>query len=58
MNAYFYVLGLMLVGALWGAFSAWRRGGRPLDIAQYAGVKMIIGGILGFLLTVILARLG
>jgi hypothetical protein len=57
MNAYFYVLGLMFLGALAGAFLAYRRGGRPLDIAQYAGVMLIIGGIFGFLLTVILSRL-
>jgi hypothetical protein len=57
MNAYYYVLGMMLLGALWGAFMASRRGGRALDIAQYAGALAILGGIIGILLTVILARL-
>jgi hypothetical protein len=56
MNAYYYVLGMMLLGALWGAFLASRRGGRALDMAQYAGSLAILGGILGVLLTVILSR--
>jgi hypothetical protein len=57
MNAYYYVLILMLLGALLGAFSAYRWGGKGLDIAQYAAVFCIIGAILGFLLTIVLARL-
>jgi hypothetical protein len=50
------VIAAFTLGALWGGFLARRRGGRKLDIAQYAvafGVAFAIGGLF---LTVILER--
>ncbi len=50
------VIGGFVIGALWGGFSARRRGGRPADIAQYAAVYGIILGILGLFATIIIHR--
>lgn len=47
----------MLLGALIGGWRAWRRKGNRLDIAQYAGVYLIIFGVLGMILTIVLERL-
>ena len=46
----------MLIGALFGGWRAWRRKGNRLDIAQYAGVHLIIFGVLGMILTIVLER--
>ncbi len=51
------VIGGLVIGALWGAFSARRRGGKPADIAQYAAVYAIVLGILGLFLTIAIERL-
>jgi len=51
------VIGGLVIGALWGAFSARRRGGKPADIAQYAAVHAILLGILGLFLTILIERL-
>lgn len=51
------VIGGLVIGALWGAFSARRRGGKPADIAQYAAVYAIVLGILGLFLTILVERL-
>lgn len=51
------VIGGLVIGALWGAFSARRRGGKPADIAQYAAVYAIVLGILGLFLTILIERL-
>lgn len=51
------VIGGLVIGALWGAFSARRRGGKPADIAQYAAVYAIVLGILGLFLTIVIERL-
>lgn len=51
------VIGGLVIGALWGAFSARRRGGKPADIAQYATVYAIVLGILGLFLTILIERL-
>ncbi len=45
-----------IIGALWGGFSARKRGGNRLDIAQYAAVYGIGFGVLGLIVTVILDR--
>jgi hypothetical protein len=52
-----FVFGGMILGALIGGFTARRRGGRPLDIAQYAAVFAIIFAVLGVILTVAVNRL-
>lgn len=51
------VIGGLVIGALWGGFSARRRGGKPADIAQYAAVYAIVLGILGLFLTIAIERL-
>ncbi len=52
---------VILIGALAGGLTGWRtavrRGGNRLDIAQYAGVGLIAGAILGTVATLILERL-
>ncbi len=51
------ILAGLAIGALWGGFHARRRGGSGLDIAQYAGVWGIIGGILGAVVAVGIDRM-
>jgi len=51
------VLVVALAGALIGGFSAKRRGGNRLDIAQYAVVFAIIFAVAGMVLSVLLTRL-
>ena len=50
------VAAFALVGALIGGFTAKRRGGRGLDIAQYAGSYALAFGIVGLFITVFLMR--
>lgn len=45
-----------ILGALAGAFTAYRRKGNGFDIAQYAAVWAIIGGLIGIFLVIILSR--
>jgi hypothetical protein len=52
-----FVIGGLILGALFGGWTAKRRGGRPADIAQYAAVYMIAFGLLGLFLTLVLDRL-
>lgn len=47
----------MVIGALFGGLRAHRRQGTGLDIAQYAGVYLILFGILGMFLTIFLDRM-
>lgn len=47
-----------LIGALIGGFTAKRRGGKGLDVAQYAAVYGIAFGLLGLIVTIILDRNG
>ena len=47
-----------LIGGVIGGFTAKRRGGKGLDIAQYAAVYGIAFGLLGLILTIILDRNG
>ena len=51
------VYAAMLIGAGFGALRAYRRKGSGLDIAQYAGVYLILFGILGMFLTIFLERM-
>ncbi|WP_299645784.1 hypothetical protein [uncultured Jannaschia sp.] len=46
-----------ILGAVLGAFTARRRRGNGFDIAQWATVWAIIGGLLGFLALLVLVRL-
>jgi hypothetical protein len=50
------VIGGMVIGALFGGFTAKRRGGKPADIAQYASVYGILLGIAGLFLTIVYSR--
>jgi hypothetical protein len=50
------VFACALLGALLGGFSARRRQGNRLDIAQYAAVYAIGFGIIGLVLTIALGR--
>jgi len=47
----------LLVGAIWGAIVARKRGGNRLDQAQYAAGFGLAFGIIGLLVTVIVDRL-
>lgn len=51
------VLGAALLGAAIGGFTAKKRGGRPLDIAQYAAGFGIAFALLGVIATITLARI-
>ncbi|WP_127900265.1 apolipoprotein acyltransferase [Solirhodobacter olei] len=51
------VLAAMLLGAIFGGWRAWRRKGNRLDIAQYAGVYLILFGLIGMVLTIVLQRI-
>ncbi len=51
------VLAGLVVGAVWGATSARRSGGNRLDMAQYAAVWGIIGGVAGLFATIALERM-
>ena len=51
-----FVFGGMLIGAIWGGMTAKRRGGRPLDIAQYAAGYGILFAVIGMALTVAVSR--
>ena len=46
-----------ILGAALGALHVRRRRGNGFDMAQYAAVWAIIGGVLGLLAAILLARL-
>ncbi|MCK0167368.1 apolipoprotein acyltransferase [Jannaschia sp. S6380] len=46
-----------LIGALLGALTARRRRGNGFDIAQWAAVWAIMGGLIGLLALIVLARI-
>lgn len=50
------VYAAMILGALTGGIRAWRMKGNGLDIAQYAGVYLILFGLCGMFLTIFLDR--
>jgi hypothetical protein len=52
-----FVFGGMLIGAVLGGMTAQRRGGRPLDIAQYAAGYGILFAVIGVALTVAINRI-
>ena len=49
------VIGIVL-GAITGAIVAKRKGGRGLDMAQYAGSFAILFGLIGLFVAIYLAR--
>ena len=49
-------LGGLLIGALLGAFRAKQRGGKTADMAQWAAVFAMIGGVVGMFALVIISR--
>ncbi|WP_323005486.1 hypothetical protein [Pseudorhodobacter sp.] len=51
------VLGGLLLGAIFGASLARKRGGKLLDILQYAAAFAIACGLLGLFVTIIVARM-
>ena len=51
-----YPLSGLLIGALLGAFSARRRGGKRLDLLQWAAVGAIMGGLIGLFVLVFIER--
>ncbi len=46
-----------LLGAFYGAITAKKRGGSPLDIARYVGVYALVFALIGLLVTVIVGRM-
>ena len=46
------------LGAVWGAYIAWSRKGKPLDILHYAAGFGICGAIVGMVLGVVIVRMG
>lgn len=51
-----YPLSGLLIGAILGALSAKRRGGKTLDLLQWGGVLAIMGGIIGMFALVLIER--
>jgi hypothetical protein len=51
-----YPLSGIVIGAIIGAFSAKRRGGKVLDLLQWGGVLGIIGAIIGMFALVLIER--
>jgi cytochrome c biogenesis protein CcdA len=47
----------MVIGAVWGALTAKKRGGRRLDMAQYGAVYAIGLGLLAVLVSILIDRL-
>ncbi|MFZ5708270.1 MAG: apolipoprotein acyltransferase [Pseudomonadota bacterium] len=50
------VIALLFVGLFWGWWTAVRRQGNRFDRIQYALVYAIMSGLIGLLITIILAR--
>jgi len=46
-----------IAGAALGAFTAYRRKGNGFDIAQWAAVWAVMGGLVGVLAIIVLTRL-
>lgn len=51
-----YPLSGIVIGAILGAFGAQRRGGKTLDLLQWAGVLAIIGALIGLFVLVFIER--
>ena len=52
------IIAAALLGAILGALNARRRGGKPADMAQYAASTGIVFALIGFAVTILLARMG
>lgn len=52
-----FVIAGVVLGVLYGGWTARRRGGKRADIAQYATVYAIFFGLIGLFVTLILDRL-
>jgi hypothetical protein len=50
-------LSAMVIGAIWGARTALKRGGRRLDALQYGAVYALGLGLLGVFVSIIIDRL-
>lgn len=50
------VLVSALAGAIWGGYLAKKRGGNRLDMAQYAAGFGILFGLIGLVVTIVIAR--
>ncbi|MEJ1993231.1 MAG: hypothetical protein P8X50_16510 [Maritimibacter sp.] len=50
------ILGFAIIGAVIGGLRARNRGGKGLDMAQYAGVYALIFALIGLFITVYLSR--
>lgn len=50
-------MGAAFLGAVLGGLSARKRGGKPLDIAQYATAFGIAFALLGLIATIIISRM-
>ena len=46
----------LVIGAVLGALSAKRKGGKTLDLLQWGGVMAIIGAIIGMFALVLIER--
>ena len=51
-----YPLAGLLLGALFGSVQAKRKGGNRLDLAQWAAVGAIVGGLIGLFTLVFIER--
>jgi uncharacterized membrane protein len=51
-----YPLAGLVIGAALGAIGARRRGGKPLDLLQWAAVGAIVGGLVGLFVLVFIER--
>jgi hypothetical protein len=51
------ILAGALGGGIWGILHVRKRGGTRLDMAQYAAVWAMIGGVLGLAATIALERM-
>lgn len=47
----------MILGAVWGAWTARKRGGRRMDMAQYGAVYAIGLGLVAVLASILIDRL-
>lgn len=52
-----FPLGGLVIGAVLGAVMARMRGGKALDLAQWAGALAIIGGIIGLIVLIVIDRM-
>ena len=51
------VLAGLVLGAVWGAMTARRRGGNRMDVAQYVAVGGIAGGLVGLFVAIAIERM-